>query len=186
MNNLSQEELILLIKQGNIRAFDQFYKDNWRLLYQTAYRATKSVDDAKDLVQNVFVCFWDSRENLVVERFHVSYLFTSLKNGIINFYKKDEVKRRGLETLIKLDYTPEYTNEDHYIAKELAQKLEIRVTLLPNKMQQVFVLSRYKNLSVNEIADALDIAPRTVKNQLSTALKILRAGIITCGAIFIF
>lgn len=186
MNKLSQEELVALIREGNVKAFDEFYKNTWRPLYQMAYRSTGCVDDAKDLVQNVFIGFWNNRKNIVVNRFHVSYLHTSLKNAIINHYRKDDVNRRRNEAVLNVEYTPAYTNEDYYIAKELARRIDNQVTLLPNKMQQVFVLSRYKNLSINEISETLNITPRTVKNQLSTALKILRAAIITCSGIFFY
>lgn len=186
MDKLSQEELVILIREGNIKAFDEFYKNNWRPLYHKAYRSTRSVDDAKDLVQNVFIGFWSARETIVANKFHVSYLFTSLRNGIINFHKRDEMKRRRLEELMSVDHVQGYTNEDHYIARELSQTLEKKVTLLPNKMQQVFVLSRYKNLSINEISEALNITPRTVKNQLSTALKILRTSITIYGTIIFY
>jgi RNA polymerase sigma-70 factor, ECF subfamily len=172
---MSQQELIILIQKDNVKAFDEFYKNNWRALYHMAYRSTGSIDDAKDLVQNVFISFWNMRESIDPEKFHLSYLFTSLRNSIINLHKKAEVRRQHAE--LQTEVYPLYTNEDHYIAKELAQALQNRVTQLPNKMQQVFVLSRYKNLSVAEISETLNITPQTVKNQLSNALKVLRAGI---------
>lgn len=174
MTNLTQQELIALIKQGNIKAFDAFYKQNWRPLYQTAYRATSSVDDAKDLVQNVFIAFWDARENIEVNRFHVSYLFTSLRNGIANFYKREAVRKNRLQRV--LDYTeePAYTTEDEYLAKELASEINHYIEDLPEKMQEIFVLSRHEHLSVNDISERLNIAPQTVKNQLSNALRIIR------------
>ena len=181
---MSQEELIILIQKGDIKAFDEFYKDNWRPLYHMAYRSTGSVDDAKDLVQNVFISFWNNKENIEVSRFHISYLFTSLKNGITNLYKKAEVRRSHSEETVEHDAV--YTVEDDYLAKELAQILKNRVTLLPDKMQRVFVLSRYQHLSVSEISQSLNIAPRTVKNQLSTALKILRAAVCIIALIYFF
>lgn len=163
-----------MIQNGNIRAFDEFYKQNWRSLYQMAYHSTGSVEDAKDLVQNVFINFWNARYSIDVDQFHVSYLFTSLRNGIINLYKKDAVKKRGMEELLHFDNQPAHTNEDYYIAKELAQTINTQVEELPQKMQRVFVLSRYEHLTISEISETLNIAPRTVKNQLSNALKILR------------
>lgn len=186
MKKLTQNELISLIQNGDIKAFDEFYKQNWRSLYQKAYHATRSVEDAKDLVQNVFINFWDARYSIDAGRFHISYLFTSLRNGIINLYKKDVVKQRALEELLHFDNQPVYTNEDRYIAKELAQSLNTEVEELPQKMQRVFVLSRYEHLTINEISETLNITPRTVKNQLSNALKILRTRVGTYAIIFFY
>ncbi|OCX54761.1 hypothetical protein BEL04_02275 [Mucilaginibacter sp. PPCGB 2223] len=178
--------MISLIQNGDIKAFDEFYKQNWRQLYQMAYHSTGSVEDAKDLVQNVFINFWNARYSIDVNQYHQSYLFTSLRNSIINHYKKDEVKKRGLEELLHFDNQPAHTSEDHYIAKELAQNISTQVEELPQKMQRVFVLSRYEHLSINEISETLNITPRTVKNQLSSALKILRTRVGTCGIILFY
>ena len=186
LKKATQIELISLIQDGDTRAFDEFYKQNWRALYQMAYHSTGSVEDAKDLVQNVFINFWDARYSINVDQYHSSYLFTALRNGIINLYKKNAVKKRGLEELLHFDNQPVHTNEDHYIAKELAQSINTRVEELPEKMQRVFVLSRYEHLSINEISETLNIAPRTVKNQLSSALKILRMRVGTYAIILFY
>ncbi|WPU94350.1 RNA polymerase sigma-70 factor [Mucilaginibacter sabulilitoris] len=171
---VSEIELIILIKEGNIQAFDQFYKQNWRALYQMAYRSTCSQEDAKDLVQTVFINLWNCRYNLEPERYNASYLFRMLKNNIINFYKQDSARKKRLEKLLQFDNADQYTNEDSLIAKELSVVIEGEIKELPRKMQEVFILSRHQNLSVNEISETLNITPRTVKNQLSNALKILR------------
>lgn len=171
---LSEIELIMLIKAGDINAFDEFYKRNWRALYHSAYRSTGSSDDAKDLVQTVFISLWNCRYSLQPERYNASYLFRSLRNSIINFNKKDSVRKRGMDSLLYLEDTDQYNHEDSLIAKELSATIEGGIRELPKKMQEVFILSRQQNLSVNEISEILNITPRTVKNQLSNALKILR------------
>ena len=174
MKKITQVELIDLIQKGDIKAFDEFYKQNWRPLYTRAYHATGCIDDAKDLVQNVFINFWNTRHSIDIAKYHAGYLFTALQNGIINQYKKDAVRRRGIEELLHHSEQPAYTNEDQYIAKESARMLRVQIDELPPKMQRVFVLSRYEHLSIKQISESLNITPRTVKNQLSSALKILR------------
>ncbi|MGF7042854.1 RNA polymerase sigma factor [Mucilaginibacter lappiensis] len=171
---LSETELVILIKAGDIQAFDEFYKRNWRALYQMAYRSTCSQEDAKDLVQTVFISLWNCRCSINPERYNTSYLFRILKNNIINFYKQDSARKKRLENLLHPDSTNHYTNEDNLIAKELSVVIEGEIRELPKKMQEVFILSRQQNLSVSEISETLNITQRTVKNQLSNALKILR------------
>ncbi|WP_146166466.1 sigma-70 family RNA polymerase sigma factor [Mucilaginibacter yixingensis] len=173
----TEQDLIAKIKSGDIKAFDEFYRRNWRLLYHMAYQATRSSADAKDLVQTVFINFWGIRETLSVERYHASYLTIAIKNAIANFFKKDASRRKTLEqvlTEIGKKPTPENPVEDRLIAKQTAITLDQHIHLLPEKMQQVFILSRQQYLSVNEISALLNISPQTVKNQLTNALKILR------------
>jgi len=173
----TKQDLIARIKKGDIKAFDEFYRQNWRLLYHIAYNATRSSADAKDLVQNVFINFWNIRETLSAERYHPSYLTIAIKNAIANFFKKDASRRKTLEqvfTEINTKPAPENPVEEHLIAKQTALAINEHIHLLPEKMQQVFILSRQQYLSVNEISALLNITPQTVKNQLTNALKILR------------
>lgn len=173
MKNHSEAELINLLKAGDIPAFDEFYKRNWKPLYNLAYRSVCCQDEAMDLVQNVFVILWDNRKNLNPDKCIEAFLFTILKNNIINFYRKEAVKRRKME-VIASPTTNTPTNEEVFFAKELSQRINGEIDLLPQKMQQVFILSRREHKSVLEISQELNIAPRTVKNQLSNALKTLR------------
>ena len=187
MKDLNANQLVALIRDGDVKAFDEFYRQNWRALYQMAYHATGSVEDAKDLVQNVFINFWNRKESIDPAQYHSSYLFTSLRNGIINLHKKDTGKKKSELELLRIDDQPSYSGEDHYIAKEFALMLNKQVEELPAKMQQVFVLSRYEHLSIAEISQSLNITQRTVKNQLSNALKILRTKVGTyCLIIIVF
>jgi RNA polymerase sigma-70 factor (ECF subfamily) len=173
----NENDLVSLIKEGDIKAFDEFYKRNWRKLYHIAYHSTNSSEDSKDLVQSVFVNFWNNRLSLDAERYHASYLTIALKNSLANFYRKNALHKKRLEELYDDALRRHALNnptEDKLIAKETAKSLEQEIQGLPDKMQQVFVLSRQHYLSVNEISETLNITPRTVKNQISNALKILR------------
>jgi RNA polymerase sigma-70 factor, ECF subfamily len=176
MEKYSEKELIVLIKEGNIFAFEELYRRNWRGLYDLAKKAINSSDEAKDFVQDVFINFWNSRDHIDPERYSSSYLVNSLKNSLINFFKKDLLKKKKMLELAKAEATT-FSNEDNYIASELLERLNNLINDLPKKMQRIFVLSRHENLSISEISRELNIAPRTVKNQLSNALKILRARI---------
>ena len=111
---LSEVELITLIKQGDIRAFDEFYKRNWRGLYQVAYRSTGSSDDAQDLVQTVFISLWRCRLNLCPDQYNSSYLLRALKNNIINFYKKDAIRKKGVDELLQLNNSNELTGKAYF------------------------------------------------------------------------
>lgn len=173
----TDQDLIELIKAGDMSAFNEFYKKNWRDLYHIAHHATRCPHEAQDLVQTVFMNFWNNRARLQAELYHPSYLTISLKNCINNLYKKHSSRGRILEQLFsRTEFEPAWHNpvEEKLIAKETASAINAHIDVLPAKMQEVFVLSRQQHLSVREISETLNITPRTVKNQLSNALKILR------------
>jgi RNA polymerase sigma-70 factor, ECF subfamily len=174
MNQYSESELVFLLQGGEITAFNELYERNWKLLYRVAYRSVCSQDEAMDLVQNVFVTLWDTRTNLRADKSVSAYLFTILKNNIINFYRRQNLSKAAVEKLTPLKQEAPSTEEAFY-AKELSLQINSEIALLPNKMQEIFILSRKEHRSVAEISAQLKISPRTVKNQLSNALRILRS-----------
>ena len=158
----------------SISAFDDFYRHNWKALFHIAYSAVSSEEEAKDLVQNAFINFWNARDKLDSSKNIKAYLFTSLKNGIINFYKREIIRKNKIAhiTTANQSYSP---LDENYNAKELSREINKEIAHLPRKMQEIFILSRHQHLSVLEISQHLNITQRTVKNQLSNALRILRA-----------
>lgn len=173
----TDQDLIDLIKTGDMSAFNEFYKKNWRNLYHIAHNATRCPHEAQDLVQTVFMNFWNNRARLQAGRYHPSYLTISLKNSINNLYKKHSSRSKILGQLLShTEFEPAWHNpvEENLIAKETTSVINAHIDVLPAKMQEVFVLSRQQHLTVNEISETLNITPRTVKNQLSNALKIIR------------
>lgn len=176
MKEVCDSELVSLLKQGSLPAFDELYKRNWKSLYQVAYRAVGSQETAMDLVQDVFLSLWKHRLRMDPEKCLQAFLFTILKNNTINWYKRELLRKNSLQ---EVQSESRYSSpvEDAYHVKELSALIRGEIQLLPAKMQQVFVLSRYNNMTVSEISTELNIAPRTVKNQLSNALKILRTRI---------
>jgi RNA polymerase sigma factor (sigma-70 family) len=68
----------------------------------------------------------------------------------------------------------EYITDNYIREKEFSQIIEKEIAALPDKMRQVFELSRRQNLSRKEIAEKLNLSEKTVKNQITNALKILR------------
>nr|WP_294895202.1 RNA polymerase sigma-70 factor [uncultured Pedobacter sp.] len=179
MKEVSDSELVSFLQDGSFSAFDELYKRNWERLYKVAYRAVGSEQTSMDLVQDVFLSLWKNRLRLDSTKCLQAFLFTILKNNTINWYKKEMIRKNSLEEF-NLNHLHASPIEDAYHAKELATLIREEIELLPSKMRKIFVLSRYKNMTVSEISTELEIAPRTVKNQLSNALKILRTRIIPC------
>lgn len=170
-------KLTELLKQGDRAAFNKLYAMHWKKLFSIAYQALGSADDAKDIVQDTFVKVWDKREQLDTSCQVSGFLFTILKNNIINYLKKELSRKKRLQNAFGNREEKDHSPEDHYEASQLSVLLEREINQLPPKMRHILVLSRNKNMAIKEIATALNIAPQTVKNQLSNALRILRSKI---------
>lgn len=171
----SDEYLFSLVQHGDNVAFDVLYERFFPLLYVHALRKLDDAQEAKDLVQDTFTALYQKREIIGELQNFSGYLYVSLKNNILNFLEKKNVRSSYLETL---DQQQSYSSVEGYVfEKELKAQIEEGIDLLPEKMRLVFELSRFEHLSHKEIGEQLNISDKTVKRQIVNALKIIRSKI---------
>jgi RNA polymerase sigma factor, sigma-70 family/RNA polymerase sigma-70 factor, Bacteroides expansion family 1 len=172
---LSDDLLFDLLSDGDTVAFTELYSRYCPLLLIHAVKMLKDQDAAEDVVQEVFCNFWDkSTDNLEVKKSVASYLYTSLRNRIINAIQKNKTRNDHLEQLrFLLDSSIDPVSNSIEF-KELSQLIEMEVEKLPKKMRKIFLLSRNSYMSYREIAKTLDISEGTVKKQIHNALKLLK------------
>jgi RNA polymerase sigma-70 factor (ECF subfamily) len=156
------------------QAFHEIYDRYWFRLYVSTLKRLKSTEDAKDLVQDLFVSLWTKRHVIVIGKSLSSYLFAAAKYKVINHIEANIVKGSYLKSLESALSAGDTSTSETIIQQDLEQFAHLAISNLSPKMRQVFELSRRENLSNNEIAGRLNISEQTVKNQISKALKILR------------
>ena len=176
----------LLISMDEHAAFRVLYNRYWESLYKKAIYRLGNGADAQDVVQEVFISLWRNRATIQLEGTLTPYLFSALKYSIIKqVYRK---AKKGVQVPLsanELERT-EVTIEELLQYKELQTLLAGEIAGLPERMQEIYRLSRVENLPINEIARRLNISEQTVKNTLTTALKRLREKITHYSAACIF
>jgi RNA polymerase sigma-70 factor (ECF subfamily) len=166
--------LIERVRSGDELAFQQLFDKYWQDLYRIAYQRVKSAADAQDLVQEVFISFWNNIHHVKTGDAIAGYLFIALRNKVFDFYEKQQVR---LHYIMEQPFRPADTPEqpfENITNKELRNIVAAAVESLPGKMKEIYQLSREQHLTVAEIADLLALSPQTVKNQLTTALQRIR------------
>lgn len=139
-----------------------------------AAKKIRSGDEAKDLVQDLFVSLWLKRETLIVNTSLSAYLFTAIRYKVINYIEANIVKQDYVDSLDKAVIDYDNSTREKIACNELESLLQTGINTLSPKVREVFELSRKEHLSVNEIAEKLQVSHQTVKNQISKALKTLR------------
>src|SRR4051812_6602008 len=94
--SLSDQELLVLLKEGEHPAFAEIYNRFYSLLYVHAYRRLSDEDSANDLIQDVFVSLWEKRNDLIVKSSLSSYLYAIVRNRIIDLYNRSKVSEKYL------------------------------------------------------------------------------------------
>lgn len=168
---LGEDELLNLVKEGSYPAFNEIYERHWNALFGCAYNMLRDKEACMDLLQDIFVWFWENR--LVWELSSCKgYLLTAVKFKSANYIRN--AKNRGLilDHLTTLEIAGQ--QEETYEVRQLEELIKSIAERLPDRCREIFQLSRYSYLTNREIAGKLAISEKTVENQLTIALKRLR------------
>jgi len=172
-NNIEKSDLLLMnqIKLGDSSAFDHFFNEHWTGLYLYAYNILRSKDSCENIVQNVFIDFWQKVQQKDIHN-PKAYLFKAIKYQVLNHIRNDSIHKKHLDHL--KTFCSVQNLEDEIIFRELNELIIETTKKLPDRCREIFELSRTHDLSNKEIAEKLNISVQTVKNQISTALRLLR------------
>ncbi|TKC06075.1 RNA polymerase sigma factor [Pedobacter frigoris] len=170
----SDTDLIKMIGSGDHTAFSELFRRYKEPLYFHAKRMLGDQDEARDIVQDVFTAIWSKREILVIPAAVDNYLYGSIRNKILDYIAHQKVIIKYADSFDRLLETGISSTDDLVSEKELARIIQTEISRLPEKMREVFELSRNGELSYKEIAEKLHLSEHTVKKQAQRAIKILR------------
>lgn len=166
------ETLLRLLAEDNQKAFTELYNRFWQKLFAIAYNRLKNREAAEDVVHDVFAGLWANRQKVDITLLE-NYLATATRYMVLAQIKKEILHRRFIESK---EETPvisfDASNALHF--KNILEQVKIAANELPEKCRLVFKYSREEGLPVKEIARIMHIAPKTVENQLTKALKHLK------------
>lgn len=164
-------KLLIKFKNGDEKAFKELFFMFHRDVFKFLYFYLRNKEEAEELLQDVFLNFWKSREHIDIHLSPRNYLLKIARNLAINFLEREREKRK----FEKLDALQNITSSDAGIENfEIKDLILSILDELPERCREVFILSRYNGLSIKEISEILDIAVQTVKNHLTRALKHFR------------
>lgn len=144
-------------------------------LLRFAFRYVRSEPVAEGLVQDVFLWIWENREEWVVEGKLKTYLFRAIKYKAIDHWRKERTREEYMKQFSKsrtLHIDPKVPNKTEESA--FVQAAQQAIEELPEKARMVYKLSRLEGLTYNEIAEVLEVSPKTVETHMSRALTFLR------------
>jgi len=154
------------------RAMEYLFSTYFPMLCRVVYRIIPVPETAEDIVQDVFYELWRKRKQLTFSSSVAGYLKRSAINKSLNYVR--DHKHHLLETPLKPIHSPAPSVPQQLAADELQKRIEEEIDRLPERCRVIFVLSRFEDMSYQEIADKLGISRKTVENQVSKALRTLR------------
>lgn len=168
---------MLVADEGLYNQFKSDFQQFYDPLCKYAFSFIKERDACEDIVQEIFVRIWESRQDLVGSTNLRYYLFTAARNNSLTYLRHQQ--RLPTYSLSELEVadaenTPDTATINAGDTVNYSQLLGKGIDLLPPKCKEVFLLSHLGDLSNQEVANSLGISVKTVNNQLWKALKFLR------------
>lgn len=171
---LTDLQLIDLLKKDDEHAFAEIYGRYAEQLAGFASSKLFNLEDARDIIHDLFVKLWMDRNQLQVNSSLKAYLFTLVRYRIVDKIRKNVTREEYAAMVMTLSVAHETTIEQQIAAKELQKNIERSLEELSPRVKEIYLLSREHHLSTSDIAEQLKLSEQTVKNQLTTALKHLR------------
>lgn len=166
-------ETLPAISQGNEKAFEALFREQYAPLCRFALRFTGDHDEAEELVQEVFYQLWENRMKINISITPAGYLFRSVQNRYLNKVKHLKVRQSYADHQnSRNDHAAPADSEVR--SKELEKQINSAMDSLPEQCGKVFRLSRNEGLKYSEIAKELGISEKTVENHMGKALRLLR------------
>lgn len=174
----SQQQLINGIKNNDVVAFEELYKQYYIFLCLIAEHIVRNPSDAEEIVSDVFVKLWNIRGKIEINTSIKGYLVKAVHNTSINFLEQSRMTSKLTDYLDASDYKLLAWDGDYPLGqlyeKEVIKILDDGIDKLPDGCKQIFILSRNENMKYCDIADKLGISINTVKTQMKIALSRLR------------
>lgn len=177
--HLSDIDLVLLLKNGDRAAFTEIYNRYWKKLFIAAANKVGHLEEAEDIVQQLFINIWNRKAELEIKSSLSSYLSVAVKYRVLKQlnerYKHKHFSDEAAEAVL-LEIIDNSTQQ-WLDFQEVTERLSILVDALPEKCKLIYQLSRDKGYSHKQIAAALGLSEKTVEWYIGKALKFLKAGL---------
>lgn len=179
---IDEKELLLLLKQGHVAAFDEIYKLYSSRLFGNIYKMVKSESTAREILQEVFIKVWNNRAGIDLKRSFRSYIFRIAENNVYDFFRKAAKDKKMQATLLIMATEYYEHTEELLLRKENNEMVHKAINSLSPQRQQVFRLCKLEGKSYAEVSRELGIAVSTISDHIVKANKAVREYVFDNGA----
>jgi len=162
---LDDRALVELLASGNPDAFNEIYQRHWYRMFIWARKILPDASDAEDAVQEILTYIWNKRLEISLRESLSSYLYKSVRNQCLMLINRNKLQQRYWAYLQDFMDPRAPVTDEQVRERELQAIIDWAISSLPSKMREVFVISRYEQLSHKEIAQALNLSETTVKKK---------------------
>lgn len=174
----AESGIVARLTLGDEKAFSELYSAYKEGAIRFAMRYIKSREVAEDVFQDAFAVIWQSRQFINPDTPFSAYLFTIVKNRVLNCLRNLASETKIKEAILSEAVDSTNITQESIQENELSLLIEKAKGALTPKQREVFEMSRERQLSHAEIAEQLCISKNTVKEHITVSLKVIRSYLI--------
>jgi len=164
--------LIRLAALGDQAAYGRLYSYYYPHLYTSLSFMAGSPEDAQEIIHEVFLKMWKTKESLALVRSFEDYAYTIAKNLLFNHLKRKKIGQRVIESLSDPSVKNTGPSPDQeYIYKQYYQAAVTAIRQLSGQKRRIFLLRTQEGMALEDIAREMGISVSTVKKHLYAALQ---------------
>lgn len=173
--DVTDQNLLLRISQDDEDAFKSLFKKYRDKLFAYIFKITKSRESSEEIVIDVFMKLWQSREIVAEINNFPSFIFLVARNKAYDFLRL-AAKDLVLQELLwdEIEVASGHSSDEKIMLDELQEKVDQAVSKLSPQRKSVFLLSREQHMTHDQIAAHLNLSKSTVKNHMIDALRFIR------------
>mgnify|MGYP001359660927 CR=1 FL=1 len=175
----------MMTNQKDLIDFNNLFNDYYQRFVHFAFSFVKEIKLAEDFAIEAFMSYWENRDKLTSDTNPPAYILTIIKNKCISHLRHLQIRNNVEEKLADHYYwklrtqlvTLEVCDPEEIFSKEIMDIVDKALHKLPENTRNIFILSRFENLSHKEIAEKMNMTPKGVEFHICKSLKILRVAL---------
>jgi RNA polymerase sigma-70 factor (ECF subfamily) len=178
---MEEQELLNRIIHNDKKAFEIIFREYFHVLHEYANFYIGNSQLAEDIIQDIFLKIWDSRDRLSIHSSFKSYLFRSVHNNCIQYLRHKTVEQNHhaihhakLKEAIAMNRLYFESGLTKLFENDIESLVDKAIDNLPEKTREVYKLSRQKHLKNSEIAKRFKVTEKSIEYHITRALESLR------------
>ncbi|WP_207515909.1 RNA polymerase sigma factor [Longitalea luteola] len=162
-------------KNGDQIIFEKLFDHYYPKIEFFCWRITNNQQEAQDISLSVLYKLWAGRKKFDSQNYVYHFLYTTARNACIDYLRKQKLQRDWLKEMIKLP--TEQQEKSQELGAELMEILREELDQLPDRPREVFKLSFFDGLNIQEIAGQLGISENSVSVNKHKAIQLLKTAL---------
>jgi len=162
------------LKNGDYEAFTEIYNRYQASLTRRLLQLLKSTELVEEILQEIFMRLWSSRENLDTQKSANAYLFKIAENLVVDVYRKASRDQKLKEELIRAAHSYSQQIENGYIEAQDILLIEHAIQQMPPRQREIYKLCKIDGMKYSEVAQHLGTSEAAVNKHITAGNKFLR------------